>query len=238
MSAARPRTRVPGVLYWAMGLPAIFALQYVPIAFVVPGDAAATAHRIASSPLVYRMGVLCGLAYNVFYVLLGLSLYDLLKEVDRRQARFMVALVTVSAALGVVNELSSLAALLVLGGEHFLSAFTPAQLDAIAFGCVRLHGAGVALDMAFWGLWLLPFGVLVLESGFVPRILGVCLFIGCLAYLAQSVAGIAFPAHRQAVAQLTLPFYAIGELPISLWLLIRGMPVRTMEGAPSSAVRS
>ena len=49
--------------------------------------------------------------------------------------------------------------------------------------------------MTSWGLWLFPFGVLVFESGFYPKLLGVLLIVGCFAYLAVSLTSIVLPAY-------------------------------------------
>jgi Domain of unknown function (DUF4386) len=74
---------------------------------------------------------------------------------------------------------------------------------------LNLHHYGIVINEVFWGLWLLPFGLLVYKSGFLPRIIGAWLVLNCFAYLAQVVAGILFPLQ-------------FGELAIMLWLLIVG----------------
>ena len=227
---ATKTTRVPGMLYLLMGLPAVFNLQMIPARFVVPGDAAATAQRIATGTAIYRAGILCGVVSCVGFVLLALSLYELFKDVDRKQARLLLVLVSVSATIGLVNELNRFAPLILLSGADFLSAFTKPQLDALALGFLRLHSAGLAINSTFWGLWLLPFGILVMRSGRFPKILGICLLIGGFAYLVDSVTAIQLPAYRRVVSLAMLPFFAIGELPICLWLIIKGAPV-----APSEA---
>ncbi len=35
----------------------------------------------------------------------------------------------------------------------------------------------------FWGLWLFPFGYLVYKSGYIPKLFGVLLMLGCFGYL-------------------------------------------------------
>jgi len=162
-----------------------------------------------------------------------LSLYHLLKDVDRKQARMMVVLVSVSVSVAVVNLFNQIAPLVLLSGAHFLSAFTKPQLDALALGFLRLRSEGTYLDMAFWGLWLLPFGLLVIKSGFFPKLLGVLLIIGCFAYLAVSFTALVFPAHRQLVSQLALPLFAVGELSMIVWLLVKGAKVPLPETRPA-----
>jgi hypothetical protein len=86
-----------------MSLPGVPALAYLPKSFVVSGDAAATAQRIASGETVYRLIVLGALVSMIFYVFLALKLYQLFEDVDRGQARLLVSFVMVSVALGLVD---------------------------------------------------------------------------------------------------------------------------------------
>ncbi len=233
MNSIKATARKAGVLYLLLAIMAPFNLMYVPHAFIVSGDAAATARNIAAGELTYRIGIFTGLASSIIFLFLGLSLYNLLKDVDRKHARLMVMLVAVSVAVGVVNLLNQIAPLILLSGVDFLSVFTKPQLDALALGFLRLQSGGIHLDMAFWALWLFPFGILVIKSGFFPKLLGVLLIVGCFAYLTVSFTNIVFPAHRQVVGQVLLPFYAIGELLMVVWLLVKGANVPPLEARPS-----
>lgn len=208
-----------------LGLMGPFHLIYIPSAFIVPGDATATALKITAGELTYRLGIFTGLISNIIFLFLVLSLYNLLKDVDRKHARLMVMLVAVGVAVGVVNLLNQIAPLILLSGADYLSVFTKPQLDALGLGFLRLQGNGNLIAMAFWALWLFPFGWLVIKSGFFPKLLGVLLIVGCIAYFAVSFAGIVFPARRQIVDQIALPFYAVGEVAMIFWLLIKGAKV-------------
>ena len=74
---------------------------------------------------------------------------------------------------------------------------------------------------AFWGLWLFPFGILVIKSGFFPRVLGILLLVAGFAYLMTSVTSIVLPRSLHVVSQIMMPLY-FGEVPIIFWMLIRG----------------
>lgn len=235
MNAIKGTARFTGVLYLLMGLPAPLNLIYLPSAFIVRGDAAATARNITSAELTYRLCVLSGLFSNIFFLFLVLSLYQLLRNVDRKQAMLMVVLVSVSVAIGVVNLLNQVAPLILLSGAKSLSAFTEPQLDALAMSFLRLNSSGNGVASAFWGLWLLPFGILVMKSGFIPRIIGILLIVGCIGYLIQSFTSIVYPAHVSFVFNATMPLVAPGELSIMIWLLVKGGKVPLPEWRPSTA---
>jgi len=133
----------------------------------------------------------------------------------------MVLLVSVGVSVGFANLLTKLAPLILLSGTDYLSAFTKPQLDALALGCLSLNSIGNTVDAAFWGLWLFPFGNLVIKSGFVPWVLGILLMVAGLGLLTSSVTSIVLPAYEHAVSQVMTPL-GLGEFPIIFWLLIKG----------------
>ncbi|MBA3646826.1 MAG: DUF4386 domain-containing protein [Gemmatimonadaceae bacterium] len=225
-----------------MALPAPINILYLPTHFIVAGDAAATARNITADQLTYRLCILAGLVSLVGFIWLALSLYNLFKDVDRMQARLLVGLVLGGAAAGIANMINETAPLVLLSGMGYLSAFTAPQLDTLALAFLKIRGSGISLEMAFWALWLLPFGVLVMKSGFMPRLIGVLLIVGCFGYLAVSVTGILFPPHRALVNRIAMPFYSVGELSVIAWFIIKGgtvpLPavVRERVGRPGSSV--
>ena len=233
MNSTKAKARFAGILYMLTSLTGAFNLLYVPAAFIVPGDATATARRITDAALTYRIVTLSGLVSSIIFIFLVLSLYNLFKDIDKTHAMLMVIFVSVSVAGSVVNLINQIAPLILLSGADFLSVFTKPQLDALALGFFRLNSHGNFLLEAFWGLWLFPLGVLVRKSGFIPRILGIFLIAACFAYLAVSFTSIVLPAHIHIVSLVTLPFMALGEGSFLIWLLVRGAKVQSEEARPS-----
>lgn len=213
------RARVAGLLYLIANLFAPFTLVYLPSRFIVSGDAAATAHNIMASESLFRLGIV-GLLFNATAsIFLVLALYQLLKVVNKNLASLMVIFALVPVPIAMLNELNNLAVLQLLSGADYLNVFTTEQLQALAYFFVRLHSQGLNIAQIFWGLWLFPMGYLVFKSGFLPRILGVLLMIGCFGYVIQSFA--AFLSYN-----LNIIFYTSwGELLFLLWLLIKGVDV-------------
>lgn len=224
MNSRQQTARLAGALYvaWA-GLAAAVSLTYFPSAFIVRGDAAATANRIVSSPLLYRFAVVSDLIAGVLSIYMVLTLYELLKDVDRWQARLMVALVFVQVPMAFAIMLTQIAPLVLLNGADHWSAFDKHQLDALALGFLTLRAQGLGALSAYWGLWLLPLGVLVYRSGFLPRILGVFLIVAGSAYVVSTVTYFFLPAYYRLVfLMVTAPAAALGEIGFTGWLLING----------------
>ena len=221
MNSTKRTARTAGWLYLLLALTGVFNLIYVPSKLFVFGDATATAANILSAELLFRTGILSGLVSNVIFVFLVLALYRLLKDISHKQAILMVTLVVISVATTFAITFNQIAALIVLSGADFLSEFEKPQLDAVAYAFLRLHSQGLQIIQIFWGLWLFPFGLLVYESRFIPKILGVLLIIAGFGYLLSSFTFLILPQFQATIS----PFITIlemGELPIIFWLLIVG----------------
>ncbi len=220
MPSVKATARRAGLLYFLFMIVAILGEFFLP-AFMVPGDAAATARNITAAEGMYRIAILIGFGTLVIFVFLVVSLYKLLKDVDKSQAMMMVLLVSVGVAVALANLLTKFAPLVLLSRADYLSVFTKPQLDALALGFLRFHSGGLIVIKAFWGLWLFPFGRLVIRSGFFPQILGILLLVAGFAYLIGSATSLVLPDYRQVVSRVMMPLY-FGEVPIIFWLLIKG----------------
>jgi len=219
MNSTKRQARVAGLLYLLTSIPGVFSLLYVPSHFIVSGDPAATANKILTSEFIFRLGILSEVIGSTGFIFVVRALYRLLSGVNKTQASLMLTLMLVSIPISLANVLNEIAALKLIHGGDFLSVFDERQLDALAMLFLKLHGQGFVVAQVFWGLWLIPFGLLVYKSGFLPRILGVLLIIACFGYLANSLEGLGVipDVFSRVIGQLT-----ICELPIILWLLIIG----------------
>jgi len=227
VSSTQQQARVAGFLYLLLALSAPIGLLYVPGKLIVSGNATATADNIRSSEWLLRIGIASELIHQIICVFLVLALYRLFKAVNDTHAKQMVILgALVSVPIMFVNVLNDIAALVLVSGADFLSVFEKPQLDALAYLFLRLHSQGITVASIFWGLWLFPFGMLVIRSGFIPRVFGVLLMIAGVAYLASSFATLVLPRYAPLVSQVALPL-EVAELPIVFWLLIWGAKTRS-----------
>jgi len=214
--------RIAGMLYLLVVVTGAFTLIYVPRTLIVPGNATATANNILAHETFFRLGIVADLISTVIFIFLVLALYRLLSGVNKTHASLMVVLVLVSATIGLMNVLNSIAALALFRGADFLAVFDKPQRDALGMLFLGLHPLGLAVNEIFWGLWLFPFGVLVMRSRFLPWILGVLLIINCFAYLAASLTSLLLPGYATVVSRFAIIPEAAGELAIMLWLVIKG----------------
>jgi Domain of unknown function (DUF4386) len=221
MTSSSNPGRVAGFLYLLLGFSVVRPI-YVEQALIVRNNALATAHNIASHESLFRLGIVCDLLAGLSCLVVALALYRVLKGVDRGLGILMVFLGgCMPLAIGFLNSLNDIAALLLARGESFLSAFNPPQQAALAILFLRVHAYGLLINEIFAGLWLFPFGILVFRSGFLPRLIGVALMINGCAYVTIAFTGLLAPNYVDRVTRVSSPALA-GEGAIMLWLMIRG----------------
>lgn len=224
--AAPQRTaRIAGLLYLVLAVCGGFAEFFVRQGLIVRGDAEATVANILASPSLFRFGIFAELVGQVAFVLLVIALYRVLKPVGRDLANAMAALVLVAVTITSLNMLNQVAPLVLLSGAPYLGVFEPSQLHALALGFLDLHEAGYMIAQVFFGLWLLPLGILIVRSGFLPKVIGAFLMLACAGYVVDVATYLLAPGFGITFSEFTF----VGELMLMLWLVIFGVNVRRWE---------
>jgi hypothetical protein len=235
MNSNRNPGRFAGLLYVLISIPGIFALIYVPGKLIVDGNATATASNIAAHETLFRLGIAANLISQILFMWVALALYDLLKEVSRRQAALMLTLIVVPVPIVLLNELNAIAALILVRGADFLSNFEKPQRDSLAMLFLNLHSYGFDIAAIFWGLWLFPLGLLVYRSGFIPRLLGVLLMLNGFTFPVNSFTSLLLPQYENIVSRWMKPL-SFAELLFMFWLLIMGAKPKPLPGPASPVV--
>jgi len=226
MDSNKKKARLAGLLYLLMAVSGPIGLLIVPSKIIVDGNVAATTQNIVTHEMLFRIGIVSNLVCQISFIFLVLALNRLFNGVNEKYAKLMVSLVIVAVPIAVLNELNNVAALVFADGAGFLNPFNPEQLNALATVFVQLHEKGTIIASFFWGLWLFPFGVLVVKSGFIPKILGILLIVGCFTYVVDSSLAILFPKFRELITGFLLLPLSLGEISMVLWLLIKGVKVQ------------
>lgn len=234
MNALKREARIAGLFYLVVVLVGPFVLLYVPGRIFVEGDAAATARNILAQETLFRASILLSIVSQIAFVLTVLALYRLLRRVDADLAGVMVILILLDAPVALLSIAHQVATLAFVRGAEFLAVFDEAQRHAVATFLLQIDRHGVLVSEVFWGLWLLPLGVLVWRSGFLPRFLGGWLFVNGLVYLTTSTTGLVAPQYRDALFTWATPIL-FGEVALTLWLLAVGARVPHDPATPAPA---
>lgn len=194
--------------------------HYVNSRIITSGDPVGTSDNLLDSELLFRFGFVSGLIMETVFILYALILYKLLKPVSRYNALLMLLFALVPVPAFLLNQLNYFAVLISAKKQMY---------DQIIF-YLDLHKHGGLIVSIFFGLWLFPLGYLIYKSGFLPKILGILLMIGCFGYLINFIQGFLFPGTEATLwSSPALIFTHISELALMLWLLIKGVNVRKWE---------
>jgi hypothetical protein len=222
MKSLKKTARVSGLLYLILAITGTYGIMYVPMQLVVQEDLTQTAANIAQQELLFRSGILSNLIGQTVFLFLGLSLYKLFEGVSQSLSRTLLTLITASVPISFFIIFNQLYALLLMN-EGFMQQVDPQQIKIMTMSFIKMFEYGNLVIGIFWGLWLIPFGQLVLKSGFMPKILGIFLIIGGSSYLLDAGTFIIFPAVHPVMAMLVAIFSSVAELSAVLWLLAVGV---------------
>ena len=236
MNSIKQQARRAGILYLAAGMFEPFALLYLPRVLIVPGDATATAEHVRASVGLARLGIFFEMWCATVGVFAVLAFYRLFKPISHNLARAMLVLFLLAVPISLINLLNIIGSLAFARGGPSLVAFDAQQLDGFVLLFLRLHNYGVVLAGIFWGLWLFPFGILAMRSGFNPRWIGLFMLLAGVPYVVSAFTSFAAPQFNY-IADWLSPLMA-GELPMVLWLVVWGakeQPARPAVPAPALA---
>jgi hypothetical protein len=230
MNSNKKTARLAGLLWLLSAVSGGFGLSYVRTNLIVTGDAAATAANIVASEFLFRAAIVSNLFSQIFFFFFGLTVYHLFKGVNRALATVFLTSILMTVAIAVVNQLNNFGALLVLSQADYLKVFNPEQLNAIAMIFLRLNNSGQGLLEIFWIPVFFSFGLLIIKSRYLPRILGILLMIMGAGYAINVFTKFLIPHFHPAMfTELAMLLGALGGIPAIFWLLIKGAKVEPLD---------
>lgn len=221
----RAMARLAGFLYLLIAVCGGFSFGYVRTTLIVPGDATATVSNIMASQGLFRLGIVGDAVVFLSEIVLIALLYTLLKPVSKT-----LSLAAAFARLAMVvmqgmNLLNYCFVLLLVSGAGYLTVFEPDQLHALVLLFLNAYDYVALIWGTFFGLHLLVLGYVVYKSGYFPRILGILLVVASFGYLIDSFGNFLLPQYDALYASVVVLTAIVGELPLSFWLLIKGVNV-------------
>lgn len=222
MHELKKTARWAGVWYLGLGVTGMLGFLIVRPQLLVDGDAAATAANIVAHEGLARLGVALEIGIVATQALAAVWFYRLFRSVDAWLAGTL-------AAFGLVNAVA------IMGSAGFLATSVSTATgggSAEAVGLLYdLSGNAWGVGNLFFGLWLIPMGVLVVRSGWMPRPLSWFLVAGGAGYIAAAFTSYLLP--DATLLTEALPAAAtVGEFWMIGYLLTLG--VRTREARRDS----
>jgi hypothetical protein len=204
--------RPAGLAYLAI---IIFSIAgYSTLTRLLAGDSPVVLERLTTSQTLFNLAFAASVLGFAAWAVLGTLLYRLMSWAGRIPGLLMLLFAVAGTAMNLIALLPLLPLIRLAGAGMDANSLAP---------IVHSYNRLVLLAQVFSGLWLFPFGWLVLRSRIAPRILGFCLFAGGLFYLLVFATAFA-PGLDQVMAYriVSLPtgiLGFIGELGMCVWLL-------------------
>ena len=230
MNSTKKTARLAGLLWLLAAVTGGFGLSYIRSKVIVPEDAAATVANIIASEFLYRAAIVGTLLSQVFMFFFGLTLFRLFKGVHEALATVFLISIMMTVGIAVVNTLNHFEALLIVSQADYLKVFNPEQLKAMAMTSVRLaNGSGQGLLEIFWAPYYFSFGLLIIRSKFLPKVLGMLLMIMGVGFATNILQKFLIPQfHPVMFTRLAMTLGALGGIPTILWLLIMGAKMQPL----------
>ena len=220
----RRLARTAGAFYLVVAVLGGWAHGYVRAQTYVQGDAAATATNVLDNASLVRFGFVADLVQATLMLFVVMALYRLLQHVNQNVARMMVIFVIVSAAITCLNMVFQFGSVLVAEEAGYAAAFGVEGSQALVLLLLDLQHAGYLIAQIFFGLWLFPLGMLTYRSGMIPRVIGVLLMAGTVAYLTDAMLQFLAPGVADVIsAPLLIPLVILAEVSLLAYLLIKGV---------------
>ncbi len=216
--------RLTGLLYFIQMPLAIFGVLYVPMTMIT-SNAMTTTQNFALSTSVFRMSIGAALLVQISHLVIAMLLHKTLSPVGKTASVYMVLFMAASVPITMLNELLNFAILYLVNGSSLFAGFSAEQISSLVMLIHNLHEDGIFIAQIFWGLWLIPMGILIIKSKFLPKWLGYANLIVAASYMVDFVAGIFAPELGVAITE-TLGFL---EIIFPFWLLLRGVNIAKWE---------
>lgn len=232
MKKIKLKARLAGVSYLLIIVCGIFSHMVVRASLIVKNDAAQTAQNIVENETLFKLSILSDFIMILSYLMLGVLFYTLFKQTNGLVSKILISLNVVGASMMAINMLNQQAALLILDGSEYLSAFDLSQLEALSFFFMKLHDYGYQFAAISYGVWLFPMGYLIIKSNLMPKTIGYFLIIGSIGYtivFIGTILGVAVPSDLSIPAD-------IGEFALCIFLLIKGVKKIDIDTKENSAL--
>lgn len=211
--------RMAGFLYLLLSPLGVMGLIYIPEFVQVSGDAMATMSNLAQRPGLAGLSIFSALFLQIIQLGVAYCLYRMLRPVDEFSARLIIVFTILSIPIAMLMEVFKSVALMLALSPEMALGFSAEQVASLGALLLQAHADGVMIAHIFWGLWLLPMGMLIARSGYLPAWIGWLLIIAGLGYLVDTAMWSLMTEVPFTVAEYTFA----GEVILPLWLLIKGV---------------
>ncbi len=185
---------------------------------IVDGDAVVTVNNILANQSRFRFGIVAYLGVAILDLVVAWAFYGFLKPAKDNLsllAAWSRLVYTIILCMALVNLYSVFQ---LLGGADYLSTFETPQIQAQVMLLLNAFRDTWGIGYIFFGIHLTLLGIVAFRSGFIPKVIGIILFLAGISYLIDYLGWMLFPNLGLGVSFI----FGYGELIFMIWLLIWG----------------
>ncbi len=220
-----------GIPILIVAVSAMFAVGVVQNKLIDWGNAAVTSNNILESIGLFRAGIFSWLITLTADIVTAWALYVFLKQVDNNLALLSAWFRVAYAIILGTAVMNFVFVTLLLGGDKSFSSIQNSQLQIQVMLSLNAFRKMWSFGLIIFGIHLFIAGYLVVKSRFIPKALGILLFLASVSYVFIHIMHLFLPQYDSitAVAEtvLSLPM-AVGELGLGVWLLLKGGKVANL----------
>jgi len=209
-----------GIAYLLM--PVTFAEFYIFPKLIIPANIEQTAQNIAAHGRLFFIAILCNLVTLLLDVVIAWALYILLAPVNRSLSLLTAWFRLVYTMVALFGLLNLVTVLRLLKTPDYLTAFGSQQLHAQVHLLLNSFRYDWSISLLIFGIHLCLLGYLIYRSSYIPKILGLLLFLVGISWVISSLRPYLYPnLHLGFISTI-----GFGELIFPLWLVIRGWKIQ------------
>jgi hypothetical protein len=226
--------RLAGFMYLFVDL-AYAAGVMIANRFEVPGNFTETSHAIMRSELLYRIGLTSIFIGALSTVFLAMGLYVAVKPINKNLALLALLFRLVEATMFGLLSLFSFVVLKVFIGSDYTNAFGSSQPAVLVTLCTAVYSDGFIVAGLFFLTGSILFFYLFLKSTYLPKALSAFGLFGSLLVTITNFADLLLPQYHKILHLGILPL-GVAEITVGLWLLIKGVDLRSRENGTKDSV--
>ena len=215
--------RIAGLVYFFIIAIGMINNLFVLNGVLSPNDITKTTSNIIAKISVFRLSIVLDLLMFLMVTFLSVSLYSLLRSVNKNMALIGFAFRFGESILGGVYVLLSLCILTVVNTKEIMTMNTMEQINSYIQFFLDLKNISFNVLIIFMGVGATIFCWLFYQSKFIPRVISVWGMITYILMTIISFAALLFSNLPTSIVIAVMAPSSLFEITIGLWLCIRGI---------------
>jgi hypothetical protein len=215
--------RIVGASYLAITLFGALGVAWIDGQLVVEGDYATTAANIASSALLFRLGVVSVLVIYASVLVASWALHAILRQVSPGLSLLALLFRAAEAIVGFATMLPSLAVVRLLHAGGVGATLGKAEVAAWVGVMLELRTAALDIVLALIGVGGSIFFVLFWRSRLIPRWLSTWGVFTYVSMLCLSLVSLVHVDHARSAETVLYGLGAAFEGVFALWMVSKGL---------------